>query len=223
MKLLNKTAIALALSLIGAASSVSALAMVTDKTEVRERHEVNIEIDGDVNEKLSVVVNVDGDVTTLDVPVSALRNQAELESLLVDLPNKIREKIITNLSHATLHEGNVRVVVEGDAREELHWVSKDVLVSNNDGEHRIEVISGDGDRENKVIVMEFDSEGSSEGNVHKVMKRIMNPSMISSKHQKVQFIHKGKMTADSLIRMIQHNEFTADDLNTIQQALDAKR
>jgi hypothetical protein len=49
------------------------------------------------------------------------------------------------------------------------------------------------------------------------------PSIISSKHNNVQFIHKGGMTADSLIRMVKQGKFTADDLNKIQQALDAKR
>jgi len=220
MKLFNKKGIALALSLIGAASSVSALAMVSDKVQL---HEIKIEIDGDANESLNVFVNVDGDVTTVDVPVSALNDPIELEKLFADVPENIREKVITNLTHANLHEGNVRVVVEGDAREELHQISKNVSVRHFDDDQRIEIISGDGDRENKVIVMEFDTEGASDGNVHKVMKRIMKPSMISSKHQKVQFIHKGKMTADSLIRMIQHSDFSADELNTIQQALDAKR
>jgi hypothetical protein len=218
MKLFNKKAIALALSLIGAASSVSALAMATDKTEL---HEISLEVDGSANENMNVIVNVDGDVTRVDVPVSTLADPAELETLLADIPGNIREKIIANLTNDNFHDGDVRVVIEGDEREELHWVSKEVSVSNTDDDHLIEVIREGG--QNKVIVMEFDSEGSLDANVHKVMSQVVHPSMISSKHQNVQFIHKGKVTAERLIRMVKHSEFTADELNKIQQALDAKR
>jgi hypothetical protein len=223
MKFFNKTAIALTLSLIGAASSVSALAMATDKTQI---HKVSIEIDRDANESANVFVSVNGDVTTLDVPSSTLNDPEELEKLLADLPDNIREKIIVNLSNidfsgVNAHEGNFRVVVGGEVHEELHLLSKEVTESIIDGEHHIEVLTNGGD--NKVIVMEFDSEELSGGNMHKIIKKMMLPSIINSKHNNVQFIQKGKMTADSLIRMLKHSDFTADDLNKIQQALDAKR
>lgn len=223
MKFFNKTAIALTLSIIGAASSVSALAMATDKTQL---HKVSIEIDRDANESANVFVSVNGDVTTLDVPSSALNDPEELEKLLADLPDNIREKIIVNLSDIDLsgvnsHEGNFRVVVGGEGHEKLHLLSKEVTDSIIDGEHHIEVLTDGGD--NKVIVMEFDGDELTGGKMRKVIKEMMLPSLMNLKHNNVQFIQKGKMTADSLIRMVNHSEFTADDLNKIQQALDAKR
>lgn len=218
MKLFNKTAIALTLSLIGAVSSVSALAMATDKTLL---HTISIEIDRDSKEDANVFVSVDGDVTTLDVPVSALNDPETLEKLLADLPDDIREKIIVNLSDIKLNEENFRVLVAGDGHEKLHLLSKEFTESLTDGEHHIKILAEGG--ENKVIVMEFDNEELTGGNMHKVIKKMMLPSIINSKHSNVQFIHKGQMTADSLIRMVKHSEFTADELNKIQQALDAKR
>ncbi len=223
MKFFNKTAIAITLSLIGAASSVSALAMATDKTQL---HKVKIEIDSDANENANVFVSVNGDATTFDVPSSALNDPEELDKLLADLPDNIREKIIVNLSDIDISgvnssEGNFRVVVGGEEHKELHLLSKEVTERIIDGEHHIEVLTEGGDT--KVVVMEFDKEKLAGGNMHKIIKKMMLPSIINSKHNNVQFIQKGQMTADSLIRMIKHSEFTADDLNKIQQALDAKR
>jgi hypothetical protein len=223
MKLFNKTAIALTLSLIGAASSVSALAMATDNSQI---HKVSIEIDRDANESANVFVSANGDVTTLDVPSSALNNPEELEKLLAELPDNIREKIIVSLSDINLgdvsqHAESFRMVVAGEAHKELHLLSKELTESIIDGEHHIEVMTDDGD--NKVIVMEFDGDELTGGKMRKVIKEMMIPSLINSKHNNVQFIQKGQMTADSLIRMVKHSDFTADDLNKIQQALDAKR
>ncbi|NQZ22719.1 MAG: hypothetical protein HRT53_11750 [Colwellia sp.] len=218
MKLFNKTAIALTLSLIGAASSVSALAMATDKTEL---HKISIEIDSDTHENANVFVSVDGDVTTLDVPTSALNDPQELEIILADLPDNIREKIIVNLTDIKLNEGKFRVLVAGAEHEQLHFISKELTESLTDGEHHIKIISEGGG--NKVIVMDFDNEELTGGNMHQVIKKMMLPSIINSTHNNVKFIHKGQMTADSLIRMVKHSEFTADELNKIQQALDAKR
>jgi len=218
MKLLNKTAIALTLSIIGAASSVSALAMATEKTQIQK---VRIGIDGDSSETANVFVSVDGDVTTLDVPSSALNDSEELEKLFVDLPDNISEKIIATLNKVKINEGNFRVIVDGDGHDKLHVLSQELTESIIDSEHHIEILAEDGEK--KVIVMDIDGTDLSDGKMHKVIKEMMLPSIIHSNHKNVKFIQKGKVTADSLIRMIKHSEFTADELNKVQQALDAKR
>jgi len=211
MKLFNKTAIAISLSIVGAVSSVSALAMATDKTPLQE---VEIIVDGDTNKNMNVFVSVDGEVTTADVSPLAMSDPEELRKLFIDVPDDIREKLIESLLNARDDNGNLKVVVDGDIgiNQELHWISE----HNNEGGHSIEVM-GDND-EKKVIVMEFDHKFDSDV-AQKVIKKIKN----SSRHKNVKVIHHRKVKIDSLMTMIESNDFTADELNKIQQALDAKR
>jgi hypothetical protein len=213
MKLFNKTVIALTLSLLGAASSVSALAMVTDNA-VRE--EVEIKVVESTNDNMNIFVSVDGEVTTKDVSSSVMNNPEALRELLVDVPDNIREKLIESLTSQNIHNDNYKVVIDGDGdiHQELHWLSK----SDNEVDHSIEVILDNSD--SKVIVMEFD-ENDLEGNIaQKVIKQMIHTS---GKERSVQVIPQGNMSAESIMRMIKHSNFTADDLNEIQQVLDAKR
>jgi hypothetical protein len=71
MKLFNKTVIALTLSLLGAADSVSALAMITDNAL---REEVEIKVVESANDNMNIFVSVDGEVTTKDVSSSVMNN-----------------------------------------------------------------------------------------------------------------------------------------------------
>lgn len=213
MKLFNKTAITLALSLLGAASSVSALAMATDNTL---REEVEIKVVENKNENINVFVSVDGKITTVDVSPSVMNSPEELRERLVDVPEDIREKLIESLTNKNIHHDNLEVVIDGEGaiHQELHWLSK----SDNEVEHDIKVIG-----ENRVIVMEID-DNNSDGNVaQRVIKQMINTSVTPSHRRNVQVIHQGNMSADSIIRMIKHSDFTADELNEIQQALDVKR
>jgi len=199
MNLFNKTAIVASLSILGAVSSVSALAIATDNSQLQE---VEIIVDGDTNKNMNVFVSVDGEITSADVSLSAMSDPGELRKLLSDVPDDIREKLIESLMNARDDNGHFKVVVDGDVgiNKELHWLSED------DNE------------ENKVIVMELDH--NLEGGIaQKVIKKIMN----TSHHKNVKVIHHSKMKTDSLMRMIKNSDFTADELNKIQQALDAKR
>jgi hypothetical protein len=205
MKSFNKTIIALTLSLLGAVSSVSALAITSDNNS---RQEVEITVDGDKN-NMSVFVSVDGEITNADVSASAMSNPEELRKLLVDVPQDIREKLIGRLTSAMGDNGNFRMVVDADINQELHVISE--------SDHDIEVIGDNG--ENKVFVMKFDGDKSQIDLSQKVIEKMMKPSH----HKNVQVIHQGNMSAKSLLRMIKHSDFTADELNEIQQALDTKR
>jgi hypothetical protein len=197
MKLFNKTAIAIVLSLLGAASSVSALAMATDNTKVQV---IEIEVDGEVNENMNVFVSVDGEVTNLDLSPAMMKNPEELRELLADVPEEIREKLIANLSREFIHDGNFKIIVDGDVNQELHWLSE----SDNEANRNIEVIVDD---------------GSEEEVVHRVIKKVLR----SSHHKNVHAIRQGNISADSLLDMIKQSDYNADELNKIQQALDAKR
>ena len=216
MKLFNKTVIALTLSLLGAASSVSALAMVTDNAP---REEVEIKVVESTNDKMNIFVSVDGEVTTKDVSSSVMKNPEALRELLVDVPDNIREKLIESLTSQNIHNDNYKVIIDGDGdiHQELHWLSK----SDNEVDHNIKVISDNSD--SKVIVMEFD-ENDLKGNIaQKVIKQMIHTTGESSHDRSVQVIHQGNMSAETIMRMIKHSNFTADDLNEIQQVLDTKR
>jgi hypothetical protein len=216
MKLFNKTVIALTLSLLGAASSVSALAMVTDNAP---REEVEIKVVESTNDNMNIFVSVDGEVTTKDVSSSVMNNPEALRELLVDVPDNIREKLIENLTSQNMHNDNYKVIIDGDGdiHQELHWLSK----SDNKVDHNIKVISDNSD--SKVIVMEFD-ENDLKGNIaQKVIKQMIHTTGKPSHERSIQVIHQGNMSAESIMRMIKHSNFTADDLNEIQQVLDTKR
>ena len=89
MKLFNKTAIALTLSLLGAASSASAITMTTDNTL---HEEIKIKVVDNKNDKMNVFVSVDGKITTVDASPSVMNNPEE-NSLLMSL-----RIFVTNLS-----------------------------------------------------------------------------------------------------------------------------
>jgi hypothetical protein len=216
MKLFNKTAIALTLSLFGAVGSVSALAMATDNTQLQE---VEIIVEGDTDKNMNVFLSVDGEITNVDVSPSAMSNPEALRELLSDVPEDVREKLIESLMNAQDDNGNFKVVVSGDVgiSQELHQISGE----NNEVEHNIRVIDDSG--ENKVIVMEFDESNSGGYIAQKVIKEMVHSSVKPSHHRSVQVIHQGNMSAYSIMRMIKHSDFTAEELNKIQQVLDVKR
>ena len=89
MKLLNKTALAIAFSVAGVLSSVSALAMTSDVKEVKHR----IEVVADESENMRVFVSVNGDMTKVEVPKEALTDEDQLADALVDVPEELKTKL----------------------------------------------------------------------------------------------------------------------------------
>mgnify|MGYP000409083407 FL=1 len=213
MKLFNKTAIALTLSLLGAASSASAITMTTDNTL---HEEIKIKVVDNKNDKMNVFVSVDGKITTVDASPSVMNNPEELRELLVDVPEDIRDKLIESLISKNIHHDNLEIDigVEGDINQELHWLSK----GENEVNHNIEATG-----ENRVIVMKIDDSNSENRVVQKVVKQMLHTSVKPSNLRNLQIVHQGNMTAESIISMIRRTDFTADELNAIQQVLDVKR
>lgn len=192
MKPLNKTALAIAFSVAGVLSSVSAIAMTSDVTEVKHR----IEVVADESENVRVFVSVNGDMTKVEVPKEALIDKDQLADALVDVPEEVKTKLIDQLANIHMDDGMIKVetFVHGD--EHNTWVNKD--------------------DEHIVIVKAGDLAEGEEG-VKRVIKRMKKGDKV------FEFKTGGGLVADTIIRLLGHGEFSSDDLDKIQRALDEKR
>lgn len=192
MKPLNKTALAIAFSVAGVLSSVSALAMTSDVKEVKHR----IEVVADESENVRVFVSVNGDMTKVEVPKEALTDKDQLADALVDVPEEVKTKLIDQLANIHMDDGMIKVeaFVHGD--EHNTWVNKD-------DEHIVIVKAGDV------------AEG--EEGAKRVIKRMKKGDKV------FEFKTGGGLSADTIIRLLGHGEFSSDDLDKIQRALDEKR
>ena len=97
MKPLNKTALAIAFSVAGVLSSVSAIAMTSDVREVKHR----IEVVADESENVRVFVSVNGDMTKVELPKEALTDKDQLADALVDVPEEVKTKLIDCLLYTS--------------------------------------------------------------------------------------------------------------------------
>lgn len=202
MKLFKKTSLAIAFSLAGVVSSVSALAMVSDDDHVStEIHqiEVSVEDTGSSMDEAKIFVDIDGEVTNLSIPKSSLQDKAALEAALADVPEELREKLLKDLGNIHIDENTIKIV-KGDGHDSaMSWSS------DTGNEHVF------------VIEMEEGELGSDIAN--KVIKKFRH----GSGEKIIEFKHGAGLGADSIIRLLEHGKYSADELNKIQQALDAKR
>lgn len=192
MKILCKTALALSFSMIGAVSSVSALAMVSES-----EHKIHeIEIIADESKDVRIFTNIDNEFNEIDITVGELADSEKLKQALSELPEHIREKVVDNL--AGIHTKGKMVKVEAFA---------DVKNFDNIESERFFVLHSDDDTH------------ATEG-LHKVVEGLPD----GDEHVKVfKFGHGAGKSADSLIHLLNKGEFSVDELDKIQQALDAKR
>lgn len=191
MKIMNKTALAVSLSLIGAISSMSAIAM--SKGELRKEQKIEISVDD--SKDVQVFVSHDGDITELEVPKSLLTDKAYLDNALAALPGELREKVVSQLTGIHM-DGHVVQLKSGEVNT---WVD-----SGSD----------------KVIILK----SIDEENGKSIAKRIVQKfSSGDGKHKIFEFKHGNKVSADSVTRLLKNGDFTPDELDKIQQALDAKR
>ena len=180
---------------------MSAIAMATDDGLAEkhvEIHEIKVEVNK--GEDTNVFININGELTEFSMDEADLTDKDKLAAALSDVPEELREKLIASLSN--IHMGEKHVIVDIDGEnfgETLNWVS------DSGGE--------------RVVVMEFDHDDiDADGISHKVMKQLLHkvgPHVMKFKH--------GKITADSVIKMLSRSDFSVDELNEIQTALDAKR
>ena len=194
----NKTSLALAFSLLGAASSMSAIAMNTsDKDQIHE-----VEVIADDSEDVKIFVSIDGEVTDVKLPKSALGDKAQLEAALIDLPVELREKLLNDLGNIHLEDKMVKIDKQGHSTN-LSWNS------DSENEH--------------VIVLHTEMEGSTDDVANKLIKEFKHVSADGSMEKVFKIKHDGKLSAESVIRLLNHGDFSPEDLDKIQQALDAKR
>jgi len=206
MKLLNKTSLALALSIFGAASTMSALAVASaDKDELRQLHRIEV-IAGD-SEQVKVFVNANGETTNVSLTKDALQDRAQLEAALVDVPEELREKLLNSLD--SLHLDTKVIDIDG-------------LVELGEGMSLLENSSGE-----NVFVVKIDGDESEHSIASTVVRELKHSFKhglsTGDKHRVIEFKHRGKLGADSVVRMLEHGKYSAEELNKIQQALDAKR
>ncbi|MCJ8320598.1 MAG: hypothetical protein MJK12_13250 [Colwellia sp.] len=195
---LSKITLALSLALFGGASSLSALAMATEPNlELHEKHVVMVEINGDENANIRVEVN--GEVTDVIVPKIVLHDRVKLAEALSELPVEVREQLLSDLGN--IHLGDKMIKVHKfDGQSDVNWVSED-------GEH--------------IVIIESDSvEGNHTVDIKQMVKRLKH--RISDKNTFV-IKHDVKMKPDMLLSLIKDADFSPEELDQIQQAIDEKR
>jgi len=197
MKLFNKTSLALALSLVGAASTVSALAMTT--TPDKKVHHINIAADD--NRDAHIMVSIDGQMTKLSVSKEALNNKELLAEELANEPEDIREKLTSALNG--LHLNSRDIFFKHHQVDDNADAQRVVIMSKGDGAHH------EGTRHDKVIT--------------KVINGLSGLHLDSLNDHSLKFVSDGKVAADSIVSLLSHGKYSADELDKIQQALDSKR
>ena len=170
-----------------------------------EKHvqEVIIEAHDDRDSSsVNIFVDVDGEITNVTIPKEALGDKDKLAEALADVPDDLRDKLISDLENINMGK--------------LHKDTAQVHVKHHDGDHeKLNWVSDSGAQ--KVIIMEIDDEdGDHQQMVHKVVKG-------SADHKFIEFKHDGKVGAESIIKLLSHGEYSPAELNQIQKALDAKR
>ncbi len=196
MKSLTKLPLALSLALFGAASSISVLAMATEPThELKELKEIMVEISGDEN--VSITVEINGEVTNVSIPKSSLHNKEKLAEALSDVPEEVREQLLADLGNVHISDTMVKVhKIHGEG--DMNWSSKD-------GE--------------RIVIIDSDSEDH-DVDIHQMVKKMKHH--VGDENTFV-IKHSGKMGADMVLRLIKDADLSSDDLDKIQQAIDAKR
>ena len=152
-----------------------------------------------IQKNVQVFVSNDGDITELELTKDALEDKAELEAALAGLPDDNRDKVLKQLTNIKFDANMIKIHTEEGSDHHGTWVE-------SDAEHVIVLKSSDG------------------ADASNIAKQMVKKFKHGDGHAKViQFKHGGKLGAGHIVKLLEHGEFTADDLDKIQQALDAKR
>jgi hypothetical protein len=194
-KKVTKMSAAIALSLAGAISSMSAIAMATDSTKLhQEVREISIE--SEQGKEVKLFVHENGEMVNVTIPHSALKDAEQISHYLADVPDGLKEKLLEELTNLSSNEHTI--ASKGSRGEIMHWVTE-------------------GESEN-VIVIEANSDEDAD-----IKKHIIKEVMTGDHHKMIKFEHFGEMGVNSIINMLKHGDFSVEELNEIQQALDVKR
>lgn len=195
---LQNKSLVLALSLIGVVSCMSASAMNT--IENQQIHEV--EVFADTSDEVKISVNIDGEMTELTLPKAVLEDKAQLAAALEHLPEDLRANLIDDLS-SFHHDGKMIKKLKKNHESDVSWHS-------------------DADKEH-VIVIKNNEAGAANKHTKKIIKEFKHISEEGDEELVFEINHQGMLNADSIIRLLKNGKFSAEELNQIQQALDAKR
>lgn len=195
MRILRKTALALSFSVIGVVSSVSALAMVAESES--KFHE--IEIIADESKDIRIFTNIDDEFSEIELPAGDLADNQKIKAALSELPEYIRDKLVNNL--ANIHGEGKMVKVK--------------TLSNFIGG-----VSNDGSESEQVVVFHSNEGNVLKEGVHKVIEGLADGD---AEVKVFKFKHGSEQTAESVIHLLNNGEFSIDELDKIQQALDEKR
>jgi len=202
MKFFGKNSLAIAFSLAGVVSSVSALAMATgDGESVHKIHEIEV-ITSDLHSSsdlAKIFVNIDGDMTDVSIPKSSLKDRAQLEEALADVPEDIREKLLDELGNIEIDANVIKIFKSDDAENGISWTSDSI------GQ--------------QVFVMEMEDDEHITDIAQKVMKKFKH----SSGEKVIEIAHGNGLSAKSIIRLLKQGKYSGEDLDKIQQILDEKR
>ena len=180
---------------------ISSLALggsvVAGDKDVDVRHKV-IEIKAQTDEDVKIKVKGDSETQTVVLEVEDLNDDAMIEQKLAHLDDETRETVL-NALQGIKHIGKADFThpfVSGD-------IDKKVMVMHK-GDSELAFVHGDAD---------MDFEFTSDDGEHLVRKHII----IGGEQQ----VLKGHTNA--IVRLIEKGEFSQDELDKIQAAVDAKR
>ncbi len=186
MRLFKKLPLAMALSFVGATLSMSGLVVAND-----EKYEIHtIEIEATANEQANIMIDIDGEMTEFTVPKSVLGDPEQLSELLIDVPAKVKDQLLTSLSSLAIDARHIKV--KGHSPDD-----ENIVIVEIDDEIDDELEEGDS------------------RTIHKMVKKFH--------HNNIVIEHGGKIAVDSLIKMLSHRDFSVEELNKLQKALDEKR
>ncbi|OKY24782.1 MULTISPECIES: hypothetical protein [Thalassotalea] len=191
MKTINKTTLAIAFSVLGALSSMSAIAMSTSDSK---EHQIEVIADGDKD--VQVFVKSNGEVADLVLSEATLNDLTALKGALSVLPEDLRDKVAEQLGN--IHVDADMIKIHSNSESISTWT--------------------DGNAE-QVFVFEIEEESSGSNIAKKIVKEIKH----DGEHKVIQIKKAGHVGPDLIMKLLEKGEFTVDDLDNIQQALDAKR
>ena len=192
--------IALALTFAGLAGiSLQAVSTPHDEDKVKTKV-FKIELDVDSEKGAQIMVDEDNNTQVVEISKEAMKDPAQIDAALADLPEETREKVKATLSGIDMDgTGFVFKVDDNNSEHWLHSVDKE-----------------------QVVVIDIDDENIGDGEHHsKIIKKVLAGE--GGAHKVIEFSHGGHLPTQHLIRMIEAGTFTQEDLDKLQSALDAKR
>ncbi len=186
--------------------AVSALA--ADETRV-----MKIEVKKETGNPVVIDIDNNGNTQVFEFTDEELKDADLIENRLAGVDEKTREAVMNALSGISMGDGN------------MVWVNDD---EDGDDKKKFVIIkqmdSGDGEFQHDVMI---DFDGASDvGGVHKVIKHKIDKHFkikVGGEGHGMKLHHDTGHAAKVIQKLLENAELTPEQLEKIQQALDAKR